>query len=57
MVALYTSHDREVHKLRCAIDRQQRFADDAADERERNFHLARIADLQRELHQLQETEQ
>jgi hypothetical protein len=56
MVAIYTQHDREAHKLRCAIDRQQRFADNAADERERDFHLAKIADLQVKLDQLMETQ-
>jgi hypothetical protein len=54
MVAIYTQHDREVHKLRCAIVRQERFAEDADDERTRDFHRAKIADLERQLAELEE---
>jgi hypothetical protein len=57
MVALYTQHDRDVHRLRCAIEQQERFVDDADDERVRDFHRARIATLRVKLDQLMENEQ
>jgi hypothetical protein len=56
MPALLTQTDRFIHGLRIEIERQERFAHDADDDKACDFHRAIIADLRRQLEQLQERE-
>jgi hypothetical protein len=54
MPALLTQRDRLIHGLRISIEQQERWLADADDDHDRDFHRARIADLERQLAELEE---
>jgi hypothetical protein len=55
MPALLTHHDRQVYRLQLEIERHERWLSDAhGDRRAQSFHRAKLAELRRELAQLED---